>query len=412
MVEDVATDRKGDGPGNDATYEVGQFSVGWRNPGPAHRIGADNWNPTAPTGEQQGPGITADAPLRVTEGAAAGAQFLVTLSSPADADLTVNLSAPPAVLTTATVQITMGQKQSAPVTVTAGHDRNVTSEKVEITATISGGTDYDDSSGTIAVLAVDDDLTFETDVATVTEDTPFAPTDAKWVTFKLTPAEGGTATNADLTLPAGGDWEFRVVEFTGSRAHPYDPNEPVASTVEAFVDENITFYDVWLVATDDTDDEEPEMIEIGEDPTSEDARIEPVMITIMDADPDVTLSIEDVDEGAEEVTVTLTATAPGPMPGIFEIPANSWKLTEEDEQAGYALTASGTLTIDRSETEGTVSLTVTVPEDDDQEDGMLMVNYTGGAVTLSGADNVQVSVEAMVAGRVVDNDKEDGNGGG
>ena len=406
MVEDVATDRKGDGPGNDATYEVGQFSVGWRNPGPAHRIGADNYSSGT-----QGAAITADAPLRVTEGAAVGAQFLVTLSSPADADLTVNLSAPPAVLTTATVQITMGQKQSAPVTVTAGHDRNVTSEKVEITATIKGGTDYDDSSGTIAVLAVDDDLTFETDVATVTEDTPFAPTAPVWVTFKLTPAEGGMATAEALALPAGGDWEFRVVKFDPG-AQPYDPTEPVASTVAAFVDANITFYDVWLVATDDTEDEDPEMIQIGDNPTGEDARIEPVMITIMDADPDVTLSIEDVDEGAEEVTVTLTATAPGPMPGIFEIPANAWKLTDEDEQAGYALTASGTLTIDRSETEGTVSLTVTVPEDDDQEDGMLMVSYTGGAVTLAGADNVQVSVDAMVAGRVVDNDKDDGNGGG
>ena len=184
----------------------------------------------------------------------------------------------------------------------------------------------------------------------------------------------------------------------------------VATEAPSFVYENVTFYDVWLVATDDTEDEEPEMIQIGAEPTGEDARIEPVMITIMDADPEVTLSIEDVDEGAEEVTVTLTATAPGPMPGIFEIPASAWALAAD--QAGYALTASGTLTIDRNETEGTVSLTVTVPEDDDQDDGMFMVEYSAGAVTLTGADDVQVSVEAMVAGRVVDNDKDDGNGGG
>ena len=52
--------------------------------------------------------------------------------------------------------------------------------------------------------------------------------------------------------------------------------------------------------------------------------MEPAMITIVDADPEVTLSIEDVDEGAEDMTVTVTATAAGPMPGIFEIPASAW----------------------------------------------------------------------------------------
>ena len=52
---------------------------------------------------------------------------------------------------------------------------------------------YVGETAAIAVLAVDDDLTFETDVATVTEDTPFGAAGPAWVTLTLTPAEGGMA---------------------------------------------------------------------------------------------------------------------------------------------------------------------------------------------------------------------------
>ena len=121
--------------------------------------------------------------MRVTEGVTPGVQFLVTLSSPADDALTVNLSAPRTVtLVPASVAVSKGQMQSAPVTVTAGHDRNVTSEKVEITATVSGGKNYNGQSGTIAALAADDDYSLSvvisnrtrtTRFSNITENTPF-----------------------------------------------------------------------------------------------------------------------------------------------------------------------------------------------------------------------------------------------
>ena len=71
--------------------------------------------------------------------------------------------------------------------------------------------------------------------------------------------------------------------------------------------------------------------------------------------------------------------------------------------AGYAFTASGTLTIDRSETEGTVSVTVSTPEDDDKDDGMFMTGLNS-AVTLSGVTPVAVSVGQLEV-TVTDNDK-------
>ena len=94
-VEDVATDQDGDGPGNDATYDVGQFTVGWQNPGPVHRLGATNWDAAGDTAATTN---TAATPLTVTEGDATGSEFALTLSSAISGPpMTVRFSAPPTV---------------------------------------------------------------------------------------------------------------------------------------------------------------------------------------------------------------------------------------------------------------------------------------------------------------------------
>ena len=254
-------------------------------------------------------------------------------------------------------------------------------------------------------------------MASVTEDTPFAGPDPRWVTFTVDAPEGGTASTAPIQLGAvgGTGYTFTQVTFAGNNANPYDSSAtaldeviPVASTRTA----GRSFADVWLVAHDDTEDEEPQTIRIGADPDSEEGRIQPVMITIIDSDPEVTLLIDAVDEGADEVTMTITATAAGPMPGIFELPAGRWNVAgAADLPTGFEFVVSGTLTIDRNQTKGTVTVTVTVtvtaPDDEDKEDAKFKIGLTTNQVVgLSGVDPaVNVSVGDLEV-TVTDDDKD------
>ncbi|WP_423927789.1 hypothetical protein [Candidatus Palauibacter sp.] len=290
--------------------------------------------------------------------------------------MVVSLSAPATVSVSPTsVTIDANALVSAPITVTAGHDRNVTSEKAVITATASGDENYRGATGSVAVMTADDDFSLTATPSSVTENTPFADASARLVTITVTAPAGGTASTSPVQLGASGAG-YTFQEYTEDEAYTgQEQTLPTATPVETDPPTLVSSVKVWLAAADDTADEDPQLIQIGETPETEEARIEPVMITIMDADPDVTLSIDAVDEGADEVTMTITATAAGAMPGIFEIGADRWAILAEDGTAanpvpdGYVFTASGTLTIDRNQTEGTVTVTVTVPEDDDKDDG-------------------------------------------
>ena len=140
------------------------------------------------------------------------------------------------------------------------------------------------------------------------------------------------------------------------------------------------------------------------------------MIMIVDSDPEVTLSIDAVDEGADEVTMTITATAAGPMPGIFEIAADRWNLAAvapaDTVPTGFELVASGALTIDRNQTEGTVTVTVTAPDDEDTEDAKFKIGLTTNqVVALVDATDVDITV-GMLEVTVTDDDEDEGNGGG
>ena len=431
ITEDVATDEEGDGPGNRATLEVGSFTVGWPDPGPTFKVGADNLggSPLA-----QGATITAEAPLRVTEGAA-GSRFLFTLSSTSNSAVTFSLSGPPSVtFTPATATVTAGQEVSEPVTVTAHHDRNVTSDKAVITATAASVDDnWAGKTHTVPVLAVDDDYTMSVVIKDrggdnrfngVTEKSPFddGAAVARWVTIRITAPEGGMPQTDPIVLTgssATGDFAFSAPTWAiyGTSPDPYLSTAAVVLTVDAaeypFLPAGATEADVWLIANDDLEDEEAEFIQIGADPQGEVNRIEPVMVRIDDADPDVTLSIGNVSEGADGVTMTVTATAGGPMPGIFDLPAARWALVDEGgalATAGYVFTASGPLTIDRNQMSGTVTVTVTAPEDADTDNEMLKIGLTTTqAVELTDATDVSVSV-GMLDLTVTDNDEENGGG--
>ena len=328
-VEDVATDEEGDGPGNIAPYDVGSFSVNWRNPGSVHRLGAANWDATAQPAAA-GAAITDDAPLMVAEGATA--QYVVTLTSAPRRDVVVRLSAPATVtVDPASVTIARGAMVSPPITVTAGHDRNVISEEAVITATAASVEPrYNGATGSVAVTSADDDYKMSVFIKDrsganrfdgVTEQTPFndGVAVARWVTIRITAPEGGEANLDAIMLGSGGDdYTFRRPSFElyDNSPDPYLGTEQTVTSrapiAYSFLPAGASETDVWLVANDDLEDEEVEFIQIGADPDDEAGRIEPVMIRIDDADPDVTLSIGDVSEGADGTTMTITATAAGP----------------------------------------------------------------------------------------------------
>ena len=336
-------------------------------------------------------GVDADNALTVTEGVTGtgvgtGA-FAITLSSAATADVTVTFSHPPTLdVSPGSVTITAGDLMSSRINVTAGHDRNTSSEEATISASAtSTDADYRGATGSVPVLSADDDLAMTVTPRSATENTPFATTSASLVTVTVTAPMGGTRNTAGVTVPNNDDVTFYPVTVSGTTITPFDPAAP-GSALTAIEQDSVAPLvsrgRAWLVVTDDLLDEDPEMIQVGTTPTGEENRIEPVMISLGDSDPDVTLSIDAVEEGADEVSMTITAMSNGPMPGIFEIPTNRWGLVDEDgvgvatdstAPTGYVFTVSGPLTIDRNQTEGTVTVTVTAPEDADDEDEMFKV---------------------------------------
>ncbi|WP_419934841.1 hypothetical protein [Candidatus Palauibacter sp.] len=372
--------------------------------------------------------IDEDNPLKPAEGGEA--KFAIQLTSAPRARVVLSFSAPPTVTVSPTsVEIAPLMTTSPVITAMAGHDRNVVSEEAVITVTATTiEPRYSGATGAVNVTTTDDDFALSVTPTSVTENTPFASESARLVRILVQAPKGGMVNTERVMLGASGaGYTFRTatVSATGV-ATPYTGGEQdIAEVMPAAVGATrpgLSVAYAWLSADDDTADEDPQLIQIGETQTDEEARIEPAMITIVDADPDVTLSIDAVDEGADEVTMTITATAAGEMPGIFEIAADRWALVEDEDQEtptleslGYAVVASGSLTIDRNQTSGTVTVTVSVPEDADKDDGMfkVAVSDAGGTVaqvvTLSPTTprKVDVSVGQLEV-TVTDNDKSDG----
>ena len=417
-------------------FDVGSFSVSWANPGPTHLLGAVVWDTEGDTLTTTV--IDADNVLAVTEGADATTDvdqsFAVTLSSAATADVTVTFSHPPTLtISPASVTIAAGDLASTRINVSAGHDRNTISEEATISASAtSTDGDYRGATGSIPVLSADDDLVLAVTPRSATENSPFATQSASLVTATVTAPMGGTRNTAAVAVTTDGDGDgtadvtFYPVTVSGTTITPFDPDNPGGAITEIPQDSVAPLVSrgrAWLVVTNDLLDEEPEMIRIGAVPADESNRIDPVMISLVDADPDVSFSIDSVEEGADEVTMTITATANGAMPGIFEIPADRWGFVNADGTvadptadpnpfAGYTFAVSGTLTIDRNQTDGTVDVTVTVPED--AGDSMFKVGVVAGtgtarqvalspatpAITLTVGD-LEVTVD----------EKEDENGG-
>jgi hypothetical protein len=324
----------------------------------------------------------------------------------------------------ASVLIAKNDDNSQPFTVVVGHDRNTTSDAVELTATISAlsGSDanYVGRTTKVPVMAADDDYTVTPDLKVLTEKTPFTDVDGKWVTILVSRSADPPATTLTLGESGSTDYTFREFAFNQAFTGPAAPYDGTTTVITEVTLNDYTYLkpgqsraDVWLVANDDTEEEQTEFVQFGADPTGEANRIVPALVPLLDADPDVTLSIDAVAEGADGVTLTVKATSAGPMPGIFDLPADRWQLVDEGgalATAGYVFTASGPLTIDRNETSGTVTVTVTTPEDEDTDNEMLKIGLTTEqSVTLADATDLKVSV-GMLEITVEDDDEENGGG--
>ncbi|WP_419942523.1 hypothetical protein [Candidatus Palauibacter sp.] len=254
------------------------------------------------------------------------------MSAAPTADVTIQLSAPPAVtLAPTSVTIAAGDTVSRGITVTADHDRNTASESVDITATATSADDnYGGLSATIPAETADDDFALTATPGTVRENDALTDDKATLVTITVKPAPAGDA--AEITLGGTPEtFEFRPYVKDAE----YDPTvdaETMATLVAAADGKGKSAsVKVWLLVADDTTDPAtPETIQIGAAADGEVARMEPAMITVVDADPEVTLSVTpgEVNEGAEDVTLTVTATAAAPMPGIFEFDLSDLAVTE------------------------------------------------------------------------------------
>lgn len=423
-VEDVATGSDGKGAGNGAEYELGSFQIGWKDPGPVYNIEAfpataDETNPTTDpaTIAAGAEAFTAKDPAEATEGVEATSTdpaptvFAIQLSAAPTADVTVALSAPPAVtLAPASVTIAAGGTVSTAITMTAEHDRNTASESVNITATATSGDDnYDGTSVTIPAMTVDDDFTLSVTPGTVAENDALTEDVPTLVTITVTPPLPVADPLTEIALGTGSTGlEFRAYVKDAE----YDPTAaaitgaaPVAAT-----NGKSASVSVWLLVANDTDvgdPDNPETILIGTAPDNEEGRMEPVMITVTDADPEVTLSVTpgEVNEGDEDVTLTITATASAPMDGIFEFPLSELQVTDSSPTAGVTLGGlTGTLVIDNNATTGTATFTATVAEDDDDtNDHEVTIGRSDGTVTV-GTLTVTVGRAELT---VVDNDEED-----
>ena len=346
-VEDSAVDSDGRGDGNSMSYDVGQFSVHWPGtpptpPGPtptfAFQTADDNTSPTTFT--------DADS-LSVAEGTEASANMGywvrlkdVATAPTATAPLSVTVSAPAGLTATPTTLSLMSATDSALVTLAAAHDLNLTSELHMVSHTATG---Y--GAASFPVRVTDDDFMLSASVGSVTEDA-----DSATVIITLTAATAPTDA-AGTTLTVG------ATESSGAAAGDFRVTGVGDMTVPMSMTSVIDT--VYVTAIDDAEmDEDGEAIQFAVSANTDvnGVYVAPTSITIIDVDPDITVSLShtELDEGSGATVVTVTAELGAPAPGIlsFTIGDVAACAAVETSVAGPAfridtggMSASGTVTV-------------------------------------------------------------------
>ncbi len=380
-AEDDARDADDRAAANNYSDQVSTFSVSWPSgppPGPTIDAGDAKGEASATEGATPSAG---DATQTPPEPRVNG--FPVKLGTEPDEDVTVtvNGASPPVSnidtdLDTANDQNTLtftkaNYSTAQYVYVTITHDLNAASESVTLDLSAeSDDDDYDGVTGQVTVKTADDDIGLTANVSSIREDADStavvvtataatAPTDAAGLTIDLTLAgvSGGTGDGAG----SDGD-DFRATATgTGNQIVIKKGDKTAIDTV-------------WVTAIDDAnaDSELGEQIEISDD-TRTDANgvyVAPAKITIIDADPDITLTVtrnSSIDEGADATSVEVTATLPTGVTAPHILTFTIGNIAACDAVSASA--SDQTFTIDTGSSSGSGTVSVT-PEDDIDGDDM------------------------------------------
>jgi len=358
-VEDSAVEADTRGDGNEATFNLGNFTVTWPA-GPAPP-------PAGPTFEFTNvDGTEIDGALGVTEGNADGMMYSVKLANTDETAATVTLTASTGFTVTPsslTFPHSDGTSDTLNVTVTAAHDLDIDANDGVVT---HSATDFGDAM--LAVTSNDDDVMLSASVMSVTEDADSAtviitatagtaPTDAAGRTLTVASAGAGGAVAGDFRVTSDGDGANDIVIAMGE-----------TSATDT----------VYVTALDDADMDEAasEAIEFSvsgsTDPNG--TYVVPTSIMIVDVDPDISveLSHSSLDEGSTATVVTVTATLPSGVtaPGIM-----TFTIADGSACVNAAWTGD-TFTINTRGTTGSGTVTVTPVADFNGNDEDCAVGVT------------------------------------
>ncbi|WP_428275821.1 hypothetical protein [Candidatus Palauibacter sp.] len=356
-VEDIAVGTNNRGPGNEMGYKLGEFTVEWDEVTLVKEIVAGDEKGQASategvtgTNDANGDG-TADDPVN---------HFPVKLLTEPTGDVTVTVGDPsPPVGSIDTDLVADGNQNTLTFTaanydsaqnvyVTITHDLNAASESVTLDLSAKGG-GYAAAKGSVTIKTADDDVGLSVNVMSIREDA-----DSTAVVVTATAATAPTA-DAGLTIPltlagtsGAGDTDFRAT-MTGTANEIVIPKGK-KSAIDT----------VYVTALDDanTVSELGEQIEISDNTRTEvnGLYVTPRRITIIDADPDITLSLSrtSLNEGSDATAVTVTATLGAPSRGIL-----TFTIGDVSTCSAVSASSAQTFRIDTGQTSGSGSVTVT-----------------------------------------------------
>lgn len=348
---DVAVEANGRGEGNPGNYELGNFSVSWPAGTPP--------TPPGPTFEffevDTTDGSIGDDPidgaLEVTEGATA--TYAVKLTEGTEAEVT--LTAAPGVTvnpTSLTFPHTDGTSDTLIVVLTATHDLDVENEDVTVTHSAD---DFDDA--TLTVTSMDEDVTLTVGESSITE--------------------GGAAKTFNVYATLTNEQEADVPvawSFGGGTAVAADWTATNVADMTITAGNMSDTVEVTLTANDDVEIEGDETVNAQATTAGQPLHLVPDAVTIMDDDPDVTLTVtpSSLNEGDGATTLTISAESDMAMPGVLNvlvsIPLGDGYTVNGEATGGTDQTV--TVTIDTGNTQSN-SMTVSVdPQQDDDSDNI------------------------------------------
>ena len=383
---DVAVEANGRGTGNRGNYELGSFTVGWPStpvtpPGPTFEFSVDELG----VGEGQTIQTQAGDPAFHAD----DVTYMVSLENGSDLTfpLEVTITSQSGSVTTFPTTLTFAAADDEfQVAVGVGHDRDVTTEAFAVTHTANGVED-----GDLTVMAEDDDVSLSLTESSITEG---ADAMRLYVVGTLT-----TARDADLNVPITID-PVTGVTTTGA------PVGGVAVALDFVAGEMVDSLHLELAVNDNAVIQSGLSILIRQSTSTGEAPfVVPATMTVVDDDPNVTLTVTpaSLNEGDDATTLTISAESTVAMPGPFDvevtIPVGAGYTANGVDSTGSDQTV--TLTIDAGETASN-SKTVSIDPLEDTDSNNITFEITAPGTQIGDAGKTYSVKGATVT--IVDND--------